>query len=264
MMFSGKVALVTGSGNGIGKAIALTLASHGAQVVIVDIDLQAAEQVYQQIVNQGGSGLVIEGDVSQSDDIIRIFEQVEASYGRLDILINNVGITIRKPTVEFTEEEWDHVFAVNLKSVFLCSREAGRMMLKQKSGVVINISSIHGLGGISRRNPYATSKSAINSFTQTLACEWALDGVRVNAIAPGYIETDGLVSAFEAGILNREDMQRRTPQGRLGTPEDIAEAALFLVSDKASFITGITMYVDGGYAAYNGPEAYPSFNHQLA
>lgn len=263
MTLSGKVALVTGSGNGIGRQTALALAYGGANVVIADIDWAAAERVRRQIVENGGNAMAIKADVTQKDDVKRLFSQIETAFGKLDILVNNVGGTIRKPTIEFTEDEWDSVVNVNLKTVFLCSQQAGRFMLKQKAGVVINISSIHGLGGISRRNPYATSKTAINSFTKTLACEWALDGVRVNAIAPGYISTENLEKAFEQGVLSREDMIRRTPMNCLGTPEDIADAVLFLASDKAKFITGITLYVDGGYSAYHGPEAAPSFHHSL-
>lgn len=263
MSLTRKVALVTGSGNGIGKETALALAQAGASVVIVDIDLPSAERTYRQIVESGGNGMAIEADVTKKSDVVRVFSEIETVFGKLDILVNNVGGTIRKPTMEFTDEEWDSVINVNLKTVFMCSQQAGKFMLKQQSGVVINISSIHGLGGISRRSPYATAKTAVNSFTRTLACEWAMDGVRVNAIAPGYILTDALQGAFNEGLLNPEDMVRRTPMNRMGGPKDIAEAVLFLVSDKASFITGVTLYVDGGYSAYHGPEAVPSFRHQL-
>ncbi|MBB6670788.1 SDR family NAD(P)-dependent oxidoreductase [Cohnella nanjingensis] len=260
-MLEDRVALVTGGGNGIGRAIAFALAEEGAIVVIADIDMTAAENVADRIRQNGSDGMAIEANVVRKVDIDRMLEAVAAAYGRLDILVNNVGGTIRKPMIEFTEDEWDEVIDINLKSTFLCSQAAGKMMLKRKSGAIVNISSIHGLGGIPRRSPYATAKAAINSFTRTIGCEWAADGVRMNAIVPGYILTEGLDYAFNHGILNREDMVRRTPQGRLGTPEDVADAVVFLVSDKAKYITGTSVYVDGGYSAYHAPEIHTSISH---
>jgi 3-oxoacyl-[acyl-carrier protein] reductase len=261
--FRDKIVLVTGSGNGIGRSIALAFAREEAKVIIVDIDEEAAVKVGEEVKKLGMIHLVVQADVSNQEDVKRIFLQIIDTFGSLDILINNVGTTIRKPGIEFSEEEWDFVIDTNIKSTFLCSKEAGKIMLKKKSGSVLNISSIHGLGGISRRLPYSAAKSAVDSLTKTLACEWAADGVRMNAIAPGYILTTGLQETFDQGLLNPEDMLRRTPQGRLGTPEEIAEVALFLSSAKASFITGAVLYVDGGYAAYHGPEQFPSMPHNL-
>ncbi|OCT15426.1 hypothetical protein A8709_15205 [Paenibacillus pectinilyticus] len=263
MEFINKVALVTGSGNGIGRSAAIAFAREGATVVVADIDEAAAIQTKLEIERAGGKAAAFKADVSIRADVENLFSYIIDSFGYLDILMNNVGSTIRKPIVTFTEEEWDFVFDTNIKSMFLCAKEAGKIMLKRKSGVVINISSIHGLGGISNRLPYATSKSAVDSFTKTLACEWAFDGVRVNAIAPGYIETEGMRGAFEQGVLCEDDMIRRTPKGHLGTPENIAEAAVFLSSNRASFITGSVLYVDGGYSAYHGPEIIPSIHHHL-
>ncbi|MCQ6559408.1 SDR family NAD(P)-dependent oxidoreductase [Paenibacillus mendelii] len=263
MQFNGKVVLVTGSGNGIGRATALAFAREGASIVIADIDEPAAQKTRNEIEGMGGKAISCQADVSQRADVERVFGLVADHFGTLDTLVNNVGTTIRKPIVDFSEDEWDLIFDTNVKSMFLCAKEAGKMMLKQQSGIVINISSIHGLGGIPRRLPYSTSKSAVDSLTKTLACEWALDGVRVNAIAPGYILTDNLNMAFESGALNKDDMIRRTPLARLGTPDNIADTALFLSSEKASFITGAVLYVDGGYAAYHGPESVPSFHHNV-
>ncbi|THF84633.1 SDR family NAD(P)-dependent oxidoreductase [Cohnella fermenti] len=261
MEFANKVVLVTGSGNGIGRSIASSFAREGAVVVIADIDRHAAEATCEEIIRAGGKARWHESDVSASEQVVRLFDKVIGEFGVLDVLVNNVGSTIRKPIVEFSEAEWDFVFDTNVKSMFLCAKEAGRLMLKRRTGAVVNISSVHGLGGISRRLPYSTSKSAVESFTKTLACEWALDGVRVNCVAPGYILTEGMRGAFASGALNQDDMIRRTPQARLGTPEDIAEAVLYLSSKRAAFVTGAILHVDGGYAAYHGPEPVPSFNH---
>ncbi|WP_158602152.1 SDR family NAD(P)-dependent oxidoreductase [Cohnella endophytica] len=261
MEVADRIVLVTGSGNGIGRAIAIAFAKEGASVVITDIDEGAAEKVAREIESMGGKAKSIRTDVSSGADVERLFAVIHREYGKLDVLVNNVGTTIRKPTVSFTEEEWDFIYDTNVKSMFLCARAAGKLMLKRGGGSVVNISSILGTGGVSRRMPYASSKAAVDSFTQTLACEWALDGVRVNAVAPGYIRTEGLNQAFVAGILKEDDMVRRTPQARLGTPENIADAVLFLCSSKAEYITGTVLYVDGGYSAYQGPEQWPSFHH---
>lgn len=263
MQFANQVVLVTGSGNGIGRSIAMGFARDGAQVVVVDIDGASAEAVCEEIKSSGGRAIWHQIDVSSASQVEALFGAIREKFGVLDVLVNNVGSTIRKPIVNFTEDEWDFVFDTNIKSMFLCAKQAGGLMLKRGSGAVVNISSVHGLGGISRRLPYSTSKTAVESFTKTLACEWALDGVRVNCVSPGYIMTDNIRETFAQGILNLEDMVRRTPQARLGTPEDIAEAVLFLCSDRASFITGSILQVDGGYSAYHGPEPVPSFHHEL-
>jgi 3-oxoacyl-[acyl-carrier protein] reductase len=263
VQFSNKNVLVTGSGNGIGRAIAHAFAREGANTVIADNDGNAAQNTAQEIQLQGGRATWYTCDVSSAQQVEDLFARVASDVGELDVLINNVGTTIRKPIIYFSEDEWDFVFDTNIKSMFMCARAVGLSMLKRHTGCILNISSVHGLGGISKRLPYSTSKTAVESFTKTLACEWALDGVRVNCISPGYILTKGMQRAFDTGQLNSEDMIRRTPQARMGSPEDVAEAALFLCSERASFITGTVLHVDGGYAAYHGPEVVPSFHHEL-
>lgn len=264
MPFSNQVVLVTGSGNGIGRAIALSFAGQGAAVAIADIDAAAAEQTSAEICAAGGRAVPYVCDVTSSAQVERLFDSLTHDLGTPDVLVNNVAGTIRKPIVFFSEEEWDFVIDTTIKSMFLCARQAGRTMLKRRSGAVVNISSVHALGGISRRLPYSCAKTAVESFTKTLACEWALDGVRVNCVSPGYVLTKGMAEAFAQGALNRDDMVRRTPMARLGTPEEIAAAVLFLCSPQAAFITGAVLQVDGGYAAYHGPEAVPSFHHEPA
>ncbi|UVI32968.1 SDR family NAD(P)-dependent oxidoreductase [Paenibacillus spongiae] len=262
MEFQNKIAMVTGAGNGIGKSIAGAFAREGATVIVVDIDGDAAVRAVEEITAQGQQAFAYTTDVSQGAGVEQLVSKVKESFGRIDVLVNNVGMTIRKPIVDFSEDEWDYIFNTNLKSLYYFAKEAGRIMLARQSGAVVNISSIHALGGIPRRLPYSVSKAAVDSFTRTLACEWALDGIRVNTVTPGYILTDGLKSAFESGALDQEDMVRRTPVGHLGTPENIADAVLFLCSPRASFITGTTLYVDGGYAAYHGPERLPYIRPQ--
>ncbi|GBF75693.1 beta-ketoacyl-ACP reductase [Paenibacillus sp. 598K] len=264
MEFAQQVVLVTGSGNGIGRSTAMGFAREGAQVVVADIDGAAAQAVSDAINQAGGHAIWRQTDVSCAQQVDELFDVIRQTFGVLDVLVNNVGITIRKPIVHFTEQEWDFIFDTNVKSMFLCAKRAGELMLRRGSGAVVNISSVHGLGGITRRLPYATSKSAVESLTKTLACEWAHDGVRVNCVSPGYIMTEAIRDVFEQGILNMDDMVRRTPQGRMGEPEDIAEAVLFLCSKRASFITGAVLQVDGGYSAYHAPEIEPSFRHEWA
>jgi 3-oxoacyl-[acyl-carrier protein] reductase len=258
MSFKDRIVMVTGAGVGIGKTTAVTMAKEGAHLILIDKDASALEIAGAEIRKLGRECLLFHSDVSLKEQADKIFLDSFKQFGRLDVLVNNVGLNIQKSTLELTEIEWDFIINTNMKSMFLYSQLAGEIMLKQKSGVVINLSSILGLGGTSRRIAYSASKAAVNSMTQTLACEWALDGVRVNAVAPGYILTEALQNFFDRGTLDPENMLRRTPQGHLGTPEDIAEAILFLASDKAKFITGAVLYVDGGYAAYHGAEPVPS------
>lgn len=259
MQFENKTALVTGAGNGIGRATALALAREGANLVIVDMKADDVRKVKKEIEGMGRTCLDFEADVTDNSRTGSIFSAIKDTFGRLDILVNNVGgLKSLVPVVDMPRDDWEFCLRTNLSYMFDYSQHAGKMMLNQKSGVVINVSSILGLGGISRRVGYATAKSAVNSLTQTLASEWALDGIRVNCVAPGYILTEPLQQMFDKGTLNPENMLRRTPQGRFGSPDDIAQAISFLCSDQAAFITGVVLYVDGGYSAYHGPEPVPS------
>ncbi len=258
MRFAGKIAMITGAAGGIGKAASLNLAAEGADLVLIDLNVEGLEELKLQIESIERKVHCFKADVTVKEQAEQVFRESDGLFGRLDILVNNVGANIQKPALELSETEWDYLIDVNLKSMFLYSQLAGKRMIEQKSGVIINISSILGLGGVSRRAAYSCAKTAVNSLTQTLACEWALDGVRVNAIAPGYILTELLQKFFDEGTLNPENMLRRTPQGRLGTPEDIARSISFLASDEAAFITGTLLYVDGGYSAYHGAEPVPS------
>lgn len=243
MRLANKTAVVTGAGRGIGRAIALTLARDGASVVVSDINLQTAQGVAQEIIERGGQALALEADVSDAQSVQRLIEKTQEAWGRLDILVNNAGLfPTGKPVLQVTQEEWDRVFAVNTRGVFLCSRAAAQAMVPQGGGVIINIASVDAKDKTTGNAEYAASKAAVISFTRTLACELAGEGVRVNAVSPGWIATENLLSKPDRMAQAIQDI----PIGRLGTPQDVAEAVAFLASDAASYITGEVLDVNGG------------------
>jgi 3-oxoacyl-[acyl-carrier protein] reductase len=246
MNLSHKVALVTGSGRGIGQAIALKLAELGASVVVNDIgDEKDLEPVVVQIEAMNQKGRAVIADVTSPDAVNRLVETAVNTYGRLDILVNNAGITRDQLLIRMSDEDWDNVLAVDLKSAFLCTRAALKPMLRQKWGRIINISSITGLIGNAGQANYAAAKAGIIGFTKTVAKEMASRGITANAIAPGFIDTKMTQQISEK---LREELARRIPAGYLGTPRDVAEAAAFFASDEARYITGQVLCVDGGMA----------------
>lgn len=243
-MFRGKVALVTGASKGIGKAIALALSQQGAIVVVNYNRSNDAAQELVEKINQGpGQAIAIQADVSKFDQAGRLIEETQSKYGKIDILINNAGITRDSLLMRLKEEDWDSVLEVNLKSVYNCSSQVLRTMLKARTGVIINISSVVGLHGNAGQTNYSASKAGIIGFTKSLAKEVSSRGIRVNCLAPGFIETDMTESLGEKAI---ETLLELIPLGRLGEPEDIADAVVFLSSDKADYITGQIISVDGG------------------
>jgi 3-oxoacyl-[acyl-carrier protein] reductase len=244
MDFTGKVALVTGSGRGIGKAIAMKLAENGATLVINDVgDSAPAEQTAAEIKALGRQAAVIMADVSSSADVTRLVETAISTFGKVDILVNNAGITRDQLTMKMSDEEWDKVLAIDLKSVFLCTRAVLRPMLKQRSGRIVSMSSVVGIIGNAGQANYAAAKAGIIGFTKTIAKEVASRGITVNAVAPGFIDTP------MTQVLSEERKQvllNNIPLGCLGTPRDIAETVAFLASDEARYITGQVITVDGG------------------
>ncbi len=242
MQLRHKVAAVTGSGQGIGQAIALTLAREGASVVVSDLDLTLAEQTAQRIKAAGGQGLALQVDVTSHQDAQTLTEKATEWFGKLDILVNNAGIYPSAPITDIGEEEWDLVMAVNLKGVFLCSQAAVRQMMTCGQGVIVNIASVDAKTRTTGNAHYAAAKAGVISFTRTLACEMAPHGIRVNAVAPGWIGTGTLLEKSDRWRQAIEEI----PVGRLGKPEDVAEAVLFLVSDVAGYITGEVLDVNGG------------------
>ena len=238
-----RVAIVTGGAQGIGRAIGLLLAQNGAQIVIADINDKQAEETAQEIGLSGRKSIAVKVDVSNFSEAKNLGKTVFDAFGRIDILVNNAGITRDGLFLRMKEEEWDAVIAINLKSVFNCSKAVIRYMGKQRGGKIISVASVVGqIGNIGQAN-YGASKAGIIGFTKTLAREFASRGIMVNAVAPGFIET-GMTRTLSEKV--REGFVSNIPLGRMGTPEEIAEAVLFLATDASNYITGQVINVNGG------------------
>ncbi|NLG18089.1 MAG: 3-oxoacyl-[acyl-carrier-protein] reductase [Fibrobacter sp.] len=243
MDLSSKSALVTGGGRGIGKEIAMALAKAGCDVAISDIDLQTAQATASELEGLGRKSLAIKGDVSNAADVEAMFASFIEKFGKIDILVNNAGITRDGLLVRMKEADWDLVLNVNLKSAFLCCREAARPMMKARGGKIINIASVVGLMGNAGQANYSASKAGLIGLTKTLAREFASRSINVNAVAPGFIRTamtDKLTDAEKGKLTGQIPMQT------LGSPLDVANAVLFLSSSLSDYITGQVLTVDGG------------------
>jgi 3-oxoacyl-[acyl-carrier protein] reductase len=244
MNLSERVAIVTGGGRGIGRAIALKLAEVGATVVVNDVgDSTPAEGVAEEIRKMGGESLVVLADISQSSEVARLVDNAVEKYGKIDILVNNAGITRDQLIMRMSDDEWDKVLGINLKGVFLCSKAVLRPMMKQRWGRIVSISSIVGLIGNAGQANYASAKAGVIGLTRTIAKEVASRGITANAIAPGFIDTPMTQQLPEE---RKQELMNQVPLGYLGTPRDIAEAVAFLASEEARYITGQVITVDGG------------------
>lgn len=243
----GKVAIVTGAGTGIGRAISFLFAREGAKVAVTDIDVGAAEATVAEIVETGGSALAIEADVTEAVGVENMMRATVTTYGHLDVLINNAGVGTDGDVVELPEKEWQRILDVNLKGVFLCCKYAIPAMKKSGGGSIVNIASTAAFVGGSVSCVYPASKAGVVALSKSTALRYAHNNIRVNCVCPGHVDTALTYTLKDPKV--KAALIRKYPLGRLGAPEEIANAVLFLASDEASFITGTELIVDGGYTA---------------
>jgi NAD(P)-dependent dehydrogenase (short-subunit alcohol dehydrogenase family) len=251
----GRIAMVTGAARGIGLELMRALLAAGASVEGADCDASALgesiDSLNREAAQTPGPRREARGtpvDLRSSRAVDDWFDAVWGQHGQLDVVVNNAGVQLNRAAIELSDEDWTDVLDINLNAAFYVCRAAGRRLCAQGSGAVVQISSVAERFGLARRVPYGVSKAALSSLTRVLAVEWAPHGVRVNAVAPGYVETDLVRTAFERGHINRDEIVAKIPLGRLATPRSIADAVTFLVSDAADYITGQTLFVDGGYS----------------
>ncbi len=243
---SGKVALVTGAGRGLGAAIAVALAAYGSDIIVSDRTLAETEQTRDAVKALGRRTLPVEADLTSVPAIHAMVAGAVKEFGHIDILVNNAGVNITQYAVDVTESAWDTVLAVNLKAVFFCSQAVGKVMIGQKSGRIVNISSQTGTVAIPQRAAYCASKGGVNQLTKLLALEWARYGINVNAVAPTFIETPLTKPMFQNEEFH-DYVIGNIPLGRVGKPEDVTGAVVYLASSAADMVTGHVLHVDGGW-----------------
>jgi len=246
--FTGKVAFVTGAASGIGRAAALAFAHEGASVVVADVSEQGNQETARMIEAQGGRALAVRCDVTRAADVKAALDKAVEAFGRLDFAFNNAGIEPRKPapTAEYEEEEWNRIIDTNLRSVFLCMKHEIPLILKQGGGAIVNTSSGAGIVGIKGSPAYTAAKHGVIGLTRAAALDYAAQNIRVNAVCPGYIDT-AMMGRFTGGTPEgRAKVIAEEPVGRMGKPEEIAAAVLWLCSDAAAFMVGHAMVIDGG------------------
>lgn len=252
----GKTALVTGAGSGIGESIARLFAQQGARVIVADLQADAAERVTASIVEQKGAASALILDVSDEAQVLTGFDAMVERHGRLDIVVNNAGVSHVGNILETSVADWERVLGVNARGVFLCAREAVRVMTTQQpqGGVIVNMSSVAAQIAVDRRLPYSASKGAVLAMTRSIAMDFVGQGIRCNAICPGTVQTPFVEGYLARSFPGQEDTVRQTlharqPIGRMGQPDEIAVAALYLASDEAAFVTGSALVIDGGWTA---------------
>lgn len=249
MKLKNKIAIVTGSRRGIGRSITLELAKEGAKVVVSDIDLKECQNVCDEIKKIGSDAIAVKCDVSKKRDVDAMVKKTIQKFKRIDILVNNAGVVLMKPFVQMTEKDWDFVLDINLKGVFLCTNAVAKQMVKQKGGKIISIASIAGEVGFMNTSAYCASKAGIINLTRELAMELSPHNINVNVVAPGVIATK-MTEDMLKDKKTKEVLLANTPLGRMGNPEEIGKAAIFLASNDSNFITGHTLVVDGGWLTH--------------
>jgi NAD(P)-dependent dehydrogenase (short-subunit alcohol dehydrogenase family) len=249
MNFSGKIAVITGAGAGIGRATATAFATHGASVALLDLNQAGVDETAAMVRNAGGKGLALRADVGIEKEVVEAFRQIAAHFEQVDILINNAGVELYKDFLQFESSEWDRLLSVNLNSVYYCSKQAIPLMIRAGQGSIVNLSSVQALATTGQVSPYAAAKGGILSLTRDMAREFGKHRIRVNAICPGCIHTpmmDRTLATMPDAETVIKRMAQAIPVQRLGTAEDIAKVALFLASSDADYVSGTSLLVDGG------------------
>ena len=249
-LIAGSRALVTGAGSGIGRATALSLALQGCRLALLDIDGASVHQLAKEIAKEGGVAVPIVASVADPVAVTNAFGEMDVAFGGIDILVNNAGITGNKKTLDLDHDTWSRVIAINQSGTFYCARQAGQRMLAQGGGIIVNVASIYGLVAAPARLAYGATKAAVVMMTKILAVEWASHNIRVNCVAPGYVETPGTNVLAEAGVIDLHALCQRTPQGRLAQPTDVSSAIVRFCDEETAYVTGQVLAVDGGWSAY--------------
>lgn len=247
---TGKVAVITGGNSGIGRSVVLGFAKAGAKVVIAARDTQKGEEALQMVHALGGEGIFVKTDVSRSEEVDRLFDITVDTYGRLDFGVNNAAIERQKEFLEWSEADWDELIDINLKGVWLCMKRQISQMLKQGGGAIVNVSSVAGLIGVPLHGPYIASKHGVLGLTRSASVEFAAKGIRVNTVSPGTIMTPMLEHGFSNNRENAQLAVDLTPMARIGQPDELAAAVLWLCSNESSYISGINLSVDGGWSQH--------------
>lgn len=248
-MFEGKIAIVTGAGQGIGRGIALSLAGRGANIVAIDMNYEAVQSLVSEINQNKQKALAIKADISVATEVDAAVRETLDCFHNIDILVNVAGLSLLVPTIQMTEEQWDKIMNVNLKGMLFCCQKVGLQMIKERKGIIINIASVGGHGGIPQMAAYCASKGAVISLTRSIAIEWAKYNIRVNSVSPGMTETSLVQNLRAQSPETFKKREKRIPLGRVGQVKDVVNLVTFLASKESNYITGQDIVIDGGLFA---------------